>query len=362
MDRKRFSLGINVVNELTDELGKELFPGIPNDQLLTRADLERIKGWGMDHIRLITYGNLLMDEQPPHGWLEDGWTLLNNTLTMAKECGLDVILDLHKTPGYEYCSTEADSTLLNNPAQQQLFLQLWDELCRRLAGTEDYVAFELLNEIGYDGGIGWNMLARKGVEKIRSYSTERIIVVGSLRWNSPRLLDELVIFDDPNIIYNFHFYGPLVFTHQRIHYSGNNIDYTSLTGGLPLRYPGYVPGVRDGIAMGKLDEFHYHRDHPERAGMWIDRKNLRDHDMGYVYRWREKHPDLPLSCNEVGVCNYADTESRWRWQQDVLGMLFECDVRISYFLYKAPIWSIVDPYNPSCYDQKVVALLTRGRR
>ena len=61
----------------------------------------------------------------------------------------------------------------------------------------------------------WNSLAERTVDELRKLNPTRKIIIGSTCWNSPNTLKDLQLFDDDNIIYTFHNYAPIEFTHQR---------------------------------------------------------------------------------------------------------------------------------------------------
>ena len=89
------------------------------------------------------------------------------------------------------------------------------------------MSFELLNEI-LDKELSdvWNGIAKRAVEAIRKNAPTVNILIGSY-WNnsvfSVYALDEPY---DEHIIYNFHCYEPLVFTHQSAYWvKGMPLDF-----------------------------------------------------------------------------------------------------------------------------------------
>ena len=78
----------------------------------------------------------------------------------------------------------------------------------------DTLAFELLNEIVLLDSGPWNVLVRKVVERIRGLDPQRLILVGGNYYNAADELQNIEALDDPNILYTFYFYLPLIVTHQ----------------------------------------------------------------------------------------------------------------------------------------------------
>ncbi len=344
MNKVEFNKGINVVNELSSwtHLDGSLFLGISNDKLLTDTDFALFREWGLDHVRVMVDFTVIMEVTRPYAWKESGWTLVEETIRMAERNGVGVVLDLHSTLGSEFQEGGScggvKNELLSNPEQQEVFYRIWHEFSRRCAGTEDFVAFEILNEVTFDGGVGWNTVALNTIEIIRSYSKERRIILGGVWWNSPRGLlllpvDELK--DDKNIIFNFHYYAPFFFTHQILEMTLPMAVEHAAYGGVRVSYPGRDPG------------------NPE---VYADKEYLKEH-LKEVYEFRAKYPDLPLYCGEFGVNQYVHGTSRLNWQKDIFELLKENNVKICYFTYKWPGWGIMDVYNPAIYDKGVAELL-----
>lgn len=79
--------------------------------------------------------------------------------------------------------------------------------------------FELFNEITDSTGYMWNKLYKQAVKEIHKADPERWILVGTNFVNSVGYLDRLDLLEDPYVFYNFHYYEPNVFTHQKAHFS-----------------------------------------------------------------------------------------------------------------------------------------------
>lgn len=53
---------------------------------------------------------------------------------------------------------------------------------------------------------------------IRRIARDTIIIYGGIQWNSVKTLKLLEKPQDKNILFTFHFYEPLLFTHQKAHW------------------------------------------------------------------------------------------------------------------------------------------------
>ena len=215
------------------------------DNFIKEDDFKILSGWGLDHIRLPIDYELV--ETAAGQVREDGYARLRKTAEWCKANKLNMILDLHKTAGYSFDPGYKESGFFDNEALQKRFYKLWENLARNFAGIfdgcEQEICFELLNEVTDKSYCQkWNTIARKCIERIRAIAPETKILVGSYWNNSLAAVKDLDPPYDENIVYNFHCYEPLLFTHQGAPWVGQNMnpdfrlplkskykDYTELT-------------------------------------------------------------------------------------------------------------------------------------
>ncbi len=126
-----------------------------------------------------------------------------------------MILDLNKTFGFSFDIGEGEEGFFENEAYQERFYKLWEELAKRYGTYEDRICLELLNEVTYKAYCDtWNRIAKECIRRIRVIAPTIKILVGGYYNNSIAALKDLDPPYDENIVYNFHCYEPLVFTHQ----------------------------------------------------------------------------------------------------------------------------------------------------
>ena len=182
------------------------------DGFITEADLDRIASWGLDHVRIPVDYNVM--ESDSGVYIPKGFERIGRALGWCRERGLKVVLDLHKTYGFSFDAGEQEAGFFDNPAYQERFCRLWEEMARRFYDPEN-VAFELLNEVTDAGFITvWNRVAGECVARIRKTAPKALILIGSYWNNSPEAVKDLDAPADDRVIYNFHCYSPLNFTHQ----------------------------------------------------------------------------------------------------------------------------------------------------
>ena len=87
-------------------------------------------------------------------------------------------------------------------------------MARNFTDAEN-VAFELLNEVTDESYISaWNRISGECIRRIRKIAPDSLILMGSYHNNAPDALKDLEAPADEKVIFNFHCYDPLTFTHQ----------------------------------------------------------------------------------------------------------------------------------------------------
>ena len=183
------------------------------DTFIVEDDIKEIKSWGLDHIRVPVDYNLVEDEEG--NYLEEGFAYIQKAIDWAGKYGLNMVLDLHKTYGYSFDAAEEESGFFDNEAYQERFYKLWDQFASRYGKYSDRLAFEILNEVtDKEYSDTWNRISGECIQRIRKFAPDIKILIGGYYNNSIEALKDLSMPVDENIVYNFHCYEPLIFTHQ----------------------------------------------------------------------------------------------------------------------------------------------------
>lgn len=299
-----------------EEKDPHAFPGTLGHirSFLGREDARRVKDWGFDHVRLpLDWKNAFDEAMRPK---EEVLGLLDAAVDGILASGLALILDLHKCPGHDFHEgTTRDQTFFSDPGLRRDCLRVWELLAERYGG-KDGVTLELLNEPVAPDAETWNAVKDELAKAVRRMAPKAPILIGSNLWNSASGFAQLRPIDDGNVVYSFHFYLPLVFTHQKAAWCPGSAFSVSRP------YPGTYRIVRDGATRHSLDE----------EGAWDKERLARC--LEPVFRFRERH-GLPVACNEFGVyMGGADSKSRYAWLGDFLDLLGEAGIGWSYWNYK----------------------------
>ena len=179
---------------------------------IIEKDIETIASKGFDHVRLpVDYENLEDEEGDPKSL---GYELIRKCILWCRKYSLNLVLDLHKTAGYSF---DGEDTLgfFESEELQKRFYNLWDHISKAFASDSDVVSFELLNEVvRKDVAKKWNEIAHHCFKVIRKNAPTVKILLGGVENNAVTSIPLLPKPWDENVIYNFHCYSPLIFTHQ----------------------------------------------------------------------------------------------------------------------------------------------------
>ena len=185
------------------------------DAFIQEEDIRKIASMGFDHVRLAIDYEVLEDEYGRTR--EEGFAYVTRVVEWCKRQELNIVLDLHKAYGYDFnnAGDQKKNILFTNKMVQKRFVNLWIKIAEHYA-NETHVAFELLNEVvEQENAEAWNLLIAETVDAIRRIARDTIIIYGGIQWNSVKTLKLLEKPKDENILFTFHFYEPLLFTHHQ---------------------------------------------------------------------------------------------------------------------------------------------------
>lgn len=301
------------------------------DSFVTEEDIKMISEWGADHVRLPVDYHMVEDDEAPNKVREEGLAYIDACLEWCRKQGLNVVLDLHKAPGQVYGYDISPNPMLIQEEYAGRFAAIWKNLALRYKTIRDSLIFELLNEITDATGYLWNRLYPKVVEAIRREDPDRLIIAGSNDGNSVFALKELKLVDDARTIYNFHYYDPHMFTHQRAHFSSDMVAYDR-----EILYPGEIPEL-----VGFLD---VHPEYRYRHARYLWEKNDRQLMEKYLENARDfiKYTGKQLYCGEFGVIGTAPEEAALRWVADLVEILDANRIGHCYWSYKEMDFGLVN--------------------
>lgn len=297
------------------------------DTFRTQADFERVAQWGLDHVRLPFDYNLLEDADGTSNSF--GMSYLQNVVDWCGACHLNLILDLHKTAGYSFDVGERESGFFEDAALQERFYRLWERVAERFGIYADRVAFELLNEVTDRAFCDrWNAIAAACVARIRQAAPETKILIGGYWNNSVAAVPDLPMPFDANIVYNFHCYEPLVFTHQGAYWVPN------MPADFRTTYP-QTAGAYQHIAA------EYGLECAALSNAELQGKDYFQALFAEAVAVAQER-NVPLYCGEYGVISLADAESIVAWHQAIHAAFEAYGIGRAVWCYKAMDFGLID--------------------
>ena len=315
------------------------------DSFIKEEDIEVIKNLGLDHIRVPIDYDLVEDNEG--NYKEDGFAYLDKVLDWAEKYGLNMILDLHKTFGFSFDDGEAETGFFENASYQERFYKLWEEFAKRYGKYSDRLCFEILNEVTEKEYCDiWNEISTKCIKRIRAIAPDIKILLGGYYNNSIEALKDLALPVDENIVYNFHCYEPLVFTHQGGYWVAG-MD-TNFRMPFDVTYGKYNEYTEQNLARYAADFSDFD---PDKV-MGVDYfENL----VSEAVRVAEER-NVALYCGEYGVINLATAEDTMKWYKMICSVFEKHGIGRAAWSYKEMDFGLVDDHMKSVIDELVKIL------
>lgn len=271
---------------------------------MTARDIALIKSMGFDNVRLSVNPHAMFRHGRADELPADYLGYLDAAVKMILGQGLAVTIDIHPDSDFKTRLTNEDDFV-------EQFCEFWRALARHYSTLDpDVVFFEILNEPEMRDRYRWYGIQAKLAAAIREAAPEHTIIASGARYSAD---DELLFLEplhDSNVIYDFHFYDPHVFTHQGATW-GVNFWHNEKAG---LSYPSNRESAEKVAAqvpeeINRLYILQYGMEQWDAARV--------DMEISLVADWAKRR-NLPVICNEFGVFRrYADPQDRAAWIRDV---------------------------------------------
>ena len=319
--------------KLVDEDGKEYYikgmafgngvfgnPDTPPSTHHTKKDYQRLSEMGFNSVRFYLNYGIFEDDLNPYNYNEDGFIWLDRNIEWAKENGIRLVLNMHWPQG-GYQSGGEGHALWTDPENMKRLSALWTEIAKRYADEPTILGYGLINEpiVAVENpsdAIDVYTAAVQGmVDSIRTVNDTQIVFVERIHtvqtigtweksWPDLNGRKNFPVIDDGNIVYEFHFYNPLSFTHQ-----------------------------------WKLEEvrtYPYKNDNGsvyDKSSMELDLKAYAD--------FSEKY-NVPVYCGEFGISTdcFKEGGNGIQWVSDILDVFFENGIHFDYHSYHEEMFGL----------------------
>lgn len=292
---RRLGRGVNLGNAL--EAPKEGEWGM----VLQKEYFRLIAQAGFDTIRVPIRWSAHALEAPPYTVDENFFQRVDWVIENGLANGLNVVINMHH---YEEIFQRPDEHV-------ERFLAIWGQIATRYKDKPDTVYFEPLNEP--HAGLTrdkWARLLGDTILAIRRIDNRHTLIVAGADWGGYRGLANLRLLEgEDNYVCTFHFYDPMLFTHQGATWSGSGYQTLGVTWPGPPATPVTVDpeAAKVGSTLTWLRQYNTLPVETNPAGY----KMIRD-AFDRAAQVGEK-----LSCvlwlGEFGAFEKADMQSRINW-------------------------------------------------
>jgi aryl-phospho-beta-D-glucosidase BglC (GH1 family) len=139
------------ITDLIGEGNTEVFYQTYRNNYVKKADIDSLKKWGFNSIRLPFHYNLFANNTNPPVFLNTGFEIIDSLLSWCEANQIYLILDMHAAPGGQSDEPISDynptnPSLWQSEQNKNLTVQIWRKIAERYKDKEWIGGYDLLNE------------------------------------------------------------------------------------------------------------------------------------------------------------------------------------------------------------------------
>jgi endoglucanase len=316
----RLRRGINTSHWFAQVSDKEGYTKAHFDTHTTAEDIALIKAMGFDHIRFGLELAPMFNAGAPENLPTQYLGYVDHAIDMILARGLAVIIDIHPSDEFK--------KKLSDEKHVEAFGKFWRAFARHLSSRDpERVFLEVINEPVIEDGYRWMGIQAKLIAAIREGAPRHTIIATAHRWSSPNEFLFLEPVADPNVIYNFHFYEPHLFTHQGATWGWELWRYLKLVPypSSPEAVAAILPTISNQQLRAALVKYGEERWESARI----------EGEIARIAAWAKKH-NVYVTCNEFGVYRkVVSPVDRAAWIRDVRTALEKYGIGWTMWDYKS---------------------------
>lgn len=193
------------IEELVGPANTALFYDSYYENYVRKVDIDAIKQWGFNSVRLPFHYNLFHDT-------DEGFTIVDSLLNWCEDNNLYLILDMHAAPGGQSNEPISDynptnPSLWESEVNKNLTVQIWRKIAEHYKDEELIGGYDLLNEPKWDLSPNNQPLRELYIritDTIRAVDTNHILFIEG-NWFATDF-NGLTPPWDNNMVYSFHKY------------------------------------------------------------------------------------------------------------------------------------------------------------
>lgn len=178
---------------------------------VTQADINQIKAWGFNSVRLPIHYEYFVNLGTPDVWNEEGFVILDNVISWCETAGIYAIIDLHGAPGGQSSNDISDydktkPSLWESAENRSKTVRLWDKLSERYKNKAWVAGYDLINEPAWNIPNGTLLREIYGqiTDVVRANDDNHILFIEG-NWYANDYTGLTPAWDD-NMVYSFHKY------------------------------------------------------------------------------------------------------------------------------------------------------------
>lgn len=267
---------------------------------ITDNDLQFIKNNGFTHVRLSIAPQYIFDLSSSTKINSHMLPFIDKAISRFLAKDIAVVVDIHD-----------ENKTFENEKNAEAFLVFWRNFAKHLTQFDsNNVYFELLNEpIFADKEAKWLSLQDELIQAVRQQANNTIIATGP-NWGGIEGLEKVIPSSDKNVIYSFHYYEPMAFTHQGADWGGDS--YPSIAN---LEYPENQVNCEGVLKKVTTDSA------KDEVQGYCDQKWNKKTITNFINRavdWSKRNNSVPIWVGEFGVyCKQTPRQSKLQWLKDV---------------------------------------------
>lgn len=335
----------------------EWFSQSPTDYTVARTsrytdatDITLMAKLGFDHVRL-SIDPVPLEQHPvgKEGFNEDFLGRVDAVVDAILANGMAVQIDIHPEDPYKL-------QVRSSKEGADRFVWMWSRLARHYASRDpERVFFEIMNEPEETDPYRWEGVQMRVTEAIRRFAPKHTVIATGPNYSGMFDLLSVLPLLDGNVIYNFHFYEPMQFTHQGASWDPSwghdthDIPYPATEESMPA----VLQQLSDPEGRYQLEDYWLSRWDAHRIHAEIDE----------AAAWAREN-GVPLICNEFGAYReHTDPRSRFNWIHDVRVALEDNSIGWTMWDYRGGfgvVWK--SDGQPARVDENVLMALGLKRR
>jgi endoglucanase len=335
---RRLGRGVNLGNALEAPVEGEW------GMVLQEEYFTLIREAGFNTVRVPIRWSAHAEADPPYTIDVNFFERVDWVIDQALRNELNVVINMHH---YDEIFEEPNR-------HQTRFTEIWKSIAQRYKNTPTQVYYELLNEPhGNLTQTRWEKLMAETILAIRRIDNTHTIIVGGADWGGINGLFSLNLPEgDKNLICTFHFYDPMLFTHQGAEWV--SVEYSTLN----VVWPG--PPKVEVKPNPEAEKTNW-------VYTWFSQYNFFPYETNpagpkpivSTFDWARRtrnRLDCPVWLGEFGAYGKADMQSRINWTSFVREKAESFDIPWAYWEFGAG-FGIYDRENGSWREGLLNALI-----